>query len=74
MKDRGHVRPSGTRAGRIDPVTATESVTIYPDERDCPAAEVMASVVALVGHATNGNAARWGGVSGFDRNGCGGRI
>ena len=40
-----------------------ESVTIYPDEPEGSAAEVVASVASLVAYATNDNAAREGGVS-----------
>ncbi|MBZ6383921.1 zinc ribbon domain-containing protein [Sphingomonas sanguinis] len=39
-----------------------ESVTIYPDEPEGPAAEVVASVASLVAYAINENAAREGGV------------
>ena len=40
-----------------------ESVTIYPDEPEGPAAEVVASVASLVAYATDADAARGGGVS-----------
>ncbi len=40
-----------------------ESVTIYPDEPEGPAAEVVASVASLVAYALKDNAAREGGVS-----------
>ena len=39
-----------------------ESVTIYPDEPEGPAAEVVASVASLVAYALNADAAREGGV------------
>ncbi len=42
--------------------TLIESVTIYPDGRDGPEAEVVAKVADLVAFATNDNAAREGGV------------
>ena len=41
-----------------------ESVTIYPDEPEGPAAEVVASVASLVAWSLNADAAREGGVSG----------
>ncbi|WP_162236841.1 recombinase family protein [Sphingomonas sp. Leaf208] len=43
--------------------TLIESVTIYPDGRDGPEAEVVAKVADLVAFATNDNAAREGGMS-----------
>ncbi len=42
--------------------TLIESVTIYPDGRDGPEAEVVAKVADLVAFATNDNAAREGGI------------
>ncbi len=40
-----------------------ESVTIYPDEPEGPAAEVVANIASLVTYAINDNAALEGGVS-----------